>query len=157
MYVRILALLAAALLGLVAVAAAPAGATRVVATEPVEEVLANPCTGETIVLAGELRVTLSQLTDGAGGYHEVFTIVPHQVTAVGTSGTRYRVPGGHADSFSTGDGRATSFTLTVMFNVVSEGAAANFMGFATVHVTVAATGDVAAELERIRIACRGAS
>lgn len=124
-------------------------------TEPIEEVFPNPCTGETITLTGEMVIMVHDLDDAAGGFHETFTIVPHGVTAVGASGTQYRSIGAHSDSFSTGTGRATTFSFSVAFLVVSEGGTDNFVAKATIHFTVNAKGDVTAELEGFRAECVG--
>ena len=77
------------------------------------------------------------------------------ITAIGASGTTYRSVGAHSDYFSTGAGRATTFTLTVTFNVVSDGRADNFLAKATVHFTINANAEPTAEFEEIRAECRG--
>lgn len=152
---RTVALLGTVALGLMLAGVASAGEKPFMVTAPFEEVFPNPCTGETVVLTGKILVIFHQTEDGAGGFHETLMLVPRGITATGTSGTRYRAVGGHSDSFNTGPGRATTFTLTVMFSVVSEGGTDNFVGKATVHFTVNANGEPTAEVEEIRLECRG--
>jgi hypothetical protein len=124
-------------------------------TEPVEEVFENPCTGEVVTLTGEQVIMVHQVDDGAGGFHEKFTIHVRGITAIGESGTQYRSVGAHSDYFSIGAGRATTFTFTVAFLVVSKGGADNFLAKATIHATANAKGDVTAEFEEFRVECRG--
>ena len=135
--------------------AASAAQNAVIGTEPFEETFPNPCTGETVILTGELHVVSHQSTDRAGGYHEKFTAVPRGVTGTGASGTRYRAVGAHSDVFNTGPGRATTFTLTVTFNVISTGGADNFVSTVTVHFTENANGESTAEVEHFRTRCVG--
>lgn len=77
------------------------------------------------------------------------------ITATDASGTQYRAVGAHSDAFNTGPGRATTFTLSVTFNVISKGGTDNFVSTTTVHFTVNANGDPTAEVVRIRTECRG--
>lgn len=150
-----LALLATVALGLALAGTARADEKPLMFTEPVEEIFPNPCTGETITLAGEMEIMVHELDDGAGGYHFKFTLVPHGITAIGPSGTQYRSIGAHSDYFSTGPGRATTFPFTVTFLVVSEGGTDNFLAKGTLQFTVNANGDVTAEFEEIRTECVG--
>lgn len=152
---RSLALLGSLVLGLALATVAHADEKPLTFTEPVEEVFENPCTGETVTLTGEQVIMVHQVDDGAGGFHETFTIHVHGITAVGASGTQYRSVGAHSDSFSTGPGRAASFTFTVAFLVVSEGGTDNFLAKATVHVTTNANGEPTAEVVDFRAECRG--
>jgi hypothetical protein len=149
------ALLASLALGLALAGTANADEAPLTFTEPVEEVFENPCTGETVTLTGEQVIMVHELDDGAGGYHFKFTTVPHGVSGVGESGTQYHAIGAHSDYFSAGPGRATTFTFTVMFLVVSEGGDDNFLAKATIYFKVNARGDVTAELEEIRFECVG--
>ena len=135
--------------------AASAAQNAVIGTEPFEEAFPNPCTGETVLLTGELHVISHQSTDRAGGYHEKFTVVPRGVTGTGASGTRYLAVGSHSDVFNTGPGRATTFTLTVTFNVISTGGNGNFVSTVTVHLTENANGESTAEVESFRTRCVG--
>jgi hypothetical protein len=153
--VRTFALLATVALGLTLAGVAQADEKPLIVTEPFEEVFPNPCTGETVILTGEVLVILHQTEDAAGGFHEKFTLVPRGVTGTGASGTQYRAVGAHSDAFNTGPGRATTFTLTVTFNVISKGGTGNFLSTATVHFTVNANGDPTAEVVEIRAECRG--
>jgi hypothetical protein len=66
--------------------------------------------------------------DAAGGFHETFTLIPRAVTAAGASGTEYTAVGAHSDAFSSGLGRATTFTLSVTFNVISSEQATTTLG-----------------------------
>jgi hypothetical protein len=152
---RRFALLGAVVAGLTLAAAAQADEAPLVFTEPVEEVFDNPCTGETITLTGEQVIVVHELDDSAGGYHLKFTIHVQGITAVGESGTQYRSVGAHSDYFGTGSGRATTFSFTVAFLVVSEGGADNFLAKATIYVTVNAKGQVTTVSEDIRAECVG--
>lgn len=149
------ALLGIVTLGLTLPGVANADEKPLTFTEPVKEVFPNPCTGETITLTGEMVIMVHDIDDAGGGFHETFTVVPHGITAVGASGTEYRSIGAHSDSFSTGTGRATTFTLSVAFLVVSEGGTDNLVAKGTVYFTLNAKGDVTAEFEGIRADCLG--
>jgi hypothetical protein len=149
------ALLASLALGLALAGTANADEKPLMFTESVEEVFENPCTGETVTLTGEQVIMVHQVDDGAGGFHEKFTIHVRGITAIGASGTTYRSVGAHSDYFGTGPRRATTFSFTVTFLVVSEGGSDNFLAKATIHFTANANGDPTAEFEKIRAECRG--
>jgi hypothetical protein len=152
---RTLALLATVALGLALAGVAQGDGKPLIVAEPFEEVFPSPCTGETVILTGEVLVIVHQTDDGAGGFHEKFTLIPRGITAIGASGTQYRAVGAHSDAFNTGPGRATTFTLSVTFNVISKGGTDNLVSTATVHFTVNANGDPTAEVVEIRAECRG--
>lgn len=152
---RTFALLGAVALGLALAGVAQADGKPLIVTEPFEEVFPNPCTGEIVILNGDVLVLLHQTEDGAGGFHEKFTLVPRGIIGTGASGTQYRAVGAHSDALNTGPGRATTFTLSATFNVISKGGTDNFISKATVHFTVNANGDLTAEVVEIRAECRG--
>jgi hypothetical protein len=149
------AVLGTLVVGLVLAGVAYADEQPLTFTEPVKEVFENPCTGETVTLTGEQVIMVHQVDDGAGGFHEKFTIHVRGITAIGASGTQYRSVGAHSDSFSIGAGRATTFTFTVAFLVVSEGGSDNFLAKATIYFKVNASGDVTAERDDLRVECVG--
>ena len=123
--------------------------------EPFEFDGINPCTGETVVVSGELLITNKATFDAAGGGHFTFTLVPRQVRGEGESGTVYKAVGGQREHFNVNAGESLTDTFTNAFNLISQGGGDNFIVHITFHTTVNANGDVTSEMLLDRAECVG--
>jgi hypothetical protein len=111
--------------------------------EPLDGATAIACNGEEVIVTGELHVTFQTTVDTAGGIHERFTLVPHNVRGVGSvTGTQYKAVGGnHWHVFTAAvDSAPFNFTQAEMFNLVSQGGNENLQLKFTFHGTVNANG-----------------
>jgi hypothetical protein len=115
----------------------------------------NPCTGEPVILSGELRIKTHTTIDSNGDIHATFSLVPQHVIGEGASGSTYRAVGGHREHINYGTGSPLTFTLTDTFNLISQGGGDNYTAFTLSHVTVNANGVVTADTFLIRAECRG--
>jgi hypothetical protein len=83
--------LALAAIALAQPAAARAQATTTVlrSVEPFNFSSTNPCTGEPLVVSGELNITERITVDNQGKTHNAFTLVPSSVRGEADDGTQY--------------------------------------------------------------------
>jgi hypothetical protein len=115
----------------------------------------HPCTGEAVTLRGELVITTRTTVDSNGGFHSSFRLVPQHVIGESDSGITYRAVGGHREHVNvSADQAPATFTLTDMFNVLSQGGADNYSAFTLIHVTVNSDGVATAETSLRRVECR---
>lgn len=132
-------------------------AEAVAATEmvrvPYAQSLVAPCTGEPVVLTGELLLVFHETQDAGGGFHGDFVLVPNSVRGEGASGTQYQAVGGARNTFNTNG--ATEFTATSMFNLVSRGGADNLLVEELFHITFNAQGEPTAIVEQFNVRCVG--
>ena len=125
-------------------------------TEPLENVVDNPCTGEPLLLTGELHILFHVTEDANGGFHVQTHFQPQGVSGTGlVSGEQYRGVGVTRDAayFPPGELRETTFIDRFYF--VSKGPSENMLATTTTHVTFNANGEPTAELFRLEIKCVG--
>ncbi|HEX5836769.1 MAG TPA: hypothetical protein VFY26_02980 [Anaerolineales bacterium] len=141
---------------------APAYAQAVTITqrfvEPIDGASAIACNGEEVIVTGELHITFQTTVDAAGGIHERFTLVPHNVRGVGSvTGTQYKAVGGNHWHVFTGDADFAPFNFTQaeMFNLVSQGGSDNLQLKFTFHGTVNANGVETVFFDRASAQCLG--
>jgi hypothetical protein len=124
--------------------------------EPFELDDVHPCTGEPMVLAGELLITERVVTDSQGGAHVSFHLVPLHVRGSSGGGEEFIAVGGSREHINEiVGGLPFTATFTDIFNLVSRGGADNFVSRATFHITVNENGEVTAEVENVQVECRG--
>ncbi len=115
----------------------------------------NPCTGEPVVIAGELHITERVTIDAQGGLHFTYSLVPDNVRGVGASGAVYKAVGGARAHFNLTAGGSLNDTYTNTFNLISQGDGDNFVEHVTFHVTITPDGVVTVVVDNFRAECRG--
>ena len=119
-----------------------ASSQPVIETQPFQVTVENPCTGEEVTVTGEILVISHETADRTGGSHSQFVIAHRNVIGVGEAGTAYRLVGGlRSIGNFTAEG-ATEFTMTAVFNLVSQGGTDNFMLVQAFHMTISPTGEI---------------
>jgi hypothetical protein len=113
------------------------------------------CNGEEVDLTGELLLIFHSTYDASGQSHSDFTIVPRQVTGVGSeTGTQYRAVGGAREQFNvTTTEVAQHYTFTNIFNLVSQDGSENLLAAITFHLTYNANGEVTATADHGFVSC----
>lgn len=117
----------------------------------------NLCSGEVVVLTGEIHVVTHTTTDSNGGLH----VKTHQnfenVTGTGTLFlTPYRAVSSNNHSFNdNGSNAQQEFTTVNRVRLISPGPAENFLLNATSHTTVNANGEVTTTFSNFVVNCTG--
>jgi hypothetical protein len=109
-------------------------------TDQLEEVVINPCNGETILLTGSAH---GEANTVGGGLH-VETHYVFQETGIGqTTGARYILRDVFHEGFNSPSGPAVNFTFTFRetYHFNSSEPGQSFTGVAAVHYVQPATGD----------------
>ena len=145
---------------LVLSAATPTHAATVVHdtyTVPFDVVLSNQCTGEDVAFSGQVVMRSATTIDNAGGFHGNLSSTPRQVRGTGvSSGTTYAAVGATLDTIYSGaDGTPFVSAFTSTFQLVSHGSSENVHIRMAGHVTITATGDLAAVFSTLSLECRG--
>jgi hypothetical protein len=124
--------------------------------EPFDDALENPCTGEPVVLSGELKITTRITVDNQGKTHLAYNLVPSQVRGEGADGTQYKAVGGQREHYNSVDNEPPiTDTFTETFNLISAGGGDNFLARTLFHISITADGTVRVEIERLSDECRG--
>jgi hypothetical protein len=156
--IRLGFLLALLLVGLAHAAPLRAQATTTVErfTDPFVFDDVNPCNGESVVVTGELNITVRTTVDSQRKTHVAYTLVPSQVQGEGASGAAYKAVGGQREHFNiTESDFPIVDTFTETFNLISAGVTDNFYAHTTFHITITGDGITRVELEHISEECRG--
>ncbi len=141
---------AAALAGGAALASEPPVILRI----PINETIANPCNGESVLFTGTFQIVFHETTDASGGSHFIAEGNAQGIQGVSASGTKYRATGGFWDEFNSNNG-ATVFNSVGVFNIISQGTAPNFISEVTFKLTTNANGEPTAEVVHTNIKCAG--
>lgn len=148
------------ILALAVPAACPAMAQATTATlqerVPIVDVVANPCTGEPVVVTDTLQVLLHETVDASGALHITDLMGTSDVSGVAVpSGTSYT---GHASTLQKLNLSATAasdVTVEGTFTLVSQGSAQNFRVDQITHLTANANGTLTATVDRTTATCLG--
>jgi hypothetical protein len=126
-------------------------------TLPIDEVLTNPCTGESVHFTGKFLFVSHVTQDDNGGLHVHSSIQPRGLSGTGLeSGTRYRFVGtDESVVYIPPEGGVREFTSVRHFRVVSENSFDNWLVSATFHFTVDANGEPTAEVDKFALRCVG--
>ena len=126
-------------------------------TLPIDEVLTNPCTGESVHFTGKFLIVSHVTQDDNGGLHVYSSIQPRGLSGTGLeSGTRYRFVGtDESVVYIPPEGGVREFTSVRHFRVVSENSSDNWLVSATFHFTVDANGEPTAEVDTFTLRCVG--
>jgi opacity protein-like surface antigen len=148
--------LKAALLGL-ALALVPASASAAVVqnvTMPLNQVVLNPCNGDTFTATGNIHLVMAETADGSGGLHIHVDVNVSNVTGVGSvTGATYHGIGGFWFEISGHPPFPFTTTSTNVFGLISQGSTANLVVTSTFHLTVNADGTVISSVDRFSFAC----
>jgi hypothetical protein len=122
---------------------------------PLNQLVLNPCTGDTIDFTGTIHLVAAMTQDGSGGFHIHFDDNVSGVTGVGSpSGISYHGVGGGWSELNGRPPFPFEATSTSVFGLISVGSSPNFFVTATFHITVLADGTITAQVTRISITCR---
>ena len=128
--------------------------TRIV-TLPVNRTLFNHCTGEAVLLSGELR-SVFHFTLGDNGYRAHLAMTQH-LTGVGTlSGNRYLQVSVQQTSIVFNDRQfGEVHTVPLVVTLVSQGGGDNLLLVGLLHYTFNANGELTAEVDTLSAECVG--
>jgi hypothetical protein len=116
----------------------------------------NPCTGEPVVVAGELKITIRTTIDNQGTTHIAYNLVPSHVRGESASGTAYKAVGGEREHTNvTATDSSLTDTFTSAFNLISAGGEDNFLVHITDHITTTADGTTRSLVVLDRSECHG--
>jgi hypothetical protein len=131
-------------------AMATSDTTHLVTPIAIEDV--HPCTGESILLEGQIRWVFHVTTDAAGGLHLATHSNAH-AAGTGADGTRYRFKD-MAKSVMKLSGSAQLVEGFVLnHHVIGQGGAADFRLRERFHLTVNANGEVTATFDESESSC----
>lgn len=120
---------------------------------PPNRVLADPCTGEGVLVTGEVHQVMVQTIDANGGTHTEMHFNVEGVSGVGLiTGTHYR--GIHTETHSTNssDSGASEFTTVIDIKLIAEGSASNLtIRDVLIHTTVNADGTTTATVDNMSV------
>jgi hypothetical protein len=124
---------------------------------PLDQIVDNPCTGEPLLLTGELHFLFHETVDANGGLHVQIHFQPQGVSGTGlVSGEQYRGVGVTRSEEYIPPGEVREFTSVNRFYLISAGPSDNLQETATLHVTFNANGEPTAELIRpLETTCAG--
>lgn len=146
---------------LAAFAAAPAQANQppqIVDTPVAGDSVVNQCTGETVTFVrGTFQIVFHETEDASDGFHFIVEGNAKGIEGVSDTGTHYRATGGFwAEGNKNGSTAQETFTVTEVFNLVSQGSGDNFTVESVFHFTVNSAGEVTSTFLRFADGtCRG--
>jgi hypothetical protein len=148
-------------------ATASANEPAVVVSYPLDQVLENPCTGETVLFTGQFFLVGHVVVDEESGLHVVNTAEfrIRDATAVSLlTGVRYIALNqqGYVYSVaspsdpSSSDRYIFNYHLTILMDRLSpdEGANDDFLGHHNGHLTVTPSGETTVDFSKTRAECR---
>jgi hypothetical protein len=117
----------------------------------------NPCTGEGVLLSGNVIILSEQTVDATGGLHVRFLVSAQGVSGTGLStGIKYQAVGNDGQfDFNTSGPPPSEFTMSLDFHLVSQGPIPNFVFTLLVRVTINASGNVTAVINNVTFSCVG--
>jgi hypothetical protein len=123
---------------------------------PLDQLLVNPCTGETVHITGTLHWLGHITLDDTGRWHTRFQENHQNVVGVGLdSGAEYRIP--EAEStvviWRFLDPQVTT-TDVVVVPFIAKGTDENALLQELVHVTVNANGELTVDVDDVRLICQ---
>lgn len=120
---------------------------------PLNQAVNNACTGELVLLSGELHLLITNQPTGNGlriGTHSQ----PAGATGTGTvSGATYHATGVTVQDFFVDGPPPWDRTFVNNFYIIGEGDAPNFRVHATIHITINANGETTADVMEVRTSC----
>lgn len=124
-------------------------------SSPIAAVINNACTGEPVLLTGELHTLIHITNDRNGGFHFYTHIQPQGVSGEGlVSGRNYHGTGATMDMANDSSGPQVEISYVNNFKIIGQGPGGNFLVHANIHLTVDANGNVAADVVNTSVECR---
>ncbi len=113
------------------------------------------CVGEPVIVTFRYTTRLQRLTDGAGGFHGIFTLVDKGTTGVGAStGTLFLMQEGQSENIQQRiDGFPVSYTANFIRRFISRGSATNFRVHNLTHFTIDASGETTVDFSSSDATC----
>jgi len=122
---------------------------------PLTFVAVIPCSGDAVLLTGDLHTLITAETDKNGGLHFKDHFQPQGISGIGVpSGAKYQATGVTQDHENIHSGLASEFTFIDNYRIIGQGPGNNFLFHTTVHVTVNANGDVTATVLNTSVDCK---
>jgi hypothetical protein len=144
-----------AALGLMLPSLGSAATNNTVVSEiPVNSIVFDSCTGETVTLTGSARVILTQTTDAAGGSHVTILLLFSQVTGTGPTGTSYRLISTAMSTSQQSSSGLAGVTFVTKTLLVSAGSARNQAESIVTRFTVTPSGQVT-QIAMSAFGCQG--
>ena len=156
----------ALVLALLALPAAAGGQGAETFTEsqtiPFDQVVHNPCSGEEIVVSGEVHLLAHQTLDATGGDHAVLLENLVRVTGTSATGTEYIYRLVTVQPFNNPEGRGVApqqpgveFSSNQSMRVIATDGTDDFILNVRFHVTVNANGEPTVVFEQVDARCVG--
>jgi hypothetical protein len=119
-------------------------------------VVANPCTGEDVLLHLDQLFMIKEVSVDGKFFHGHITFLDRGTTGEGlTSGARYRETGAEQDFLHLKGEVASSRRIENTLNIISQGSAPNFLVHEIFRLMVSPAGEVKIEFDKVREVCRG--
>jgi len=119
-------------------------------------VVANPCTGEIVLLHLDQMFVLHEVSREGKFFHGHFTFMDRGTNGQGlTSGAIYRQTGSEQETFHVKGEVNTVHTIEVTVNLIGKGKVPNFLIHEIFHVTLTSTGELRSGFDRLRQVCQG--
>lgn len=143
------ALVALAALWVTQPAAATAIVTHQITTIPLAMVVpVTLCTGEDVLVEGQLQIGTHTVEDESGGIHVGIVLNSRKLVVTGlTSGVTYHGTDGAHSAFSAASPPQNELTEAFELNLASSGEGGNLVVQTVFHETVDANGNVQAQVE----------
>jgi hypothetical protein len=120
---------------------------------PPNTVLFDKCTGEGVLVTGEIhRITVTTV-DANGGTHTEMHFNVEGVNGVGqVTGTHYRGIHTETHSSNSGGSGASEFTTVIDIKLIAEGSASNLtIREVLIHTTINAEGTITATIDKMTV------
>lgn len=120
---------------------------------PPNRVLFDSCTGEGVLVTGEIHQVIVQTTDANGGTHTDMEFNVEGVSGIGLiTGTQYRGIHTETHSSNSSDSGASEFTTVIDIKLIAEGSASNLtIRDVLIHTTVNADGTTTSTVDNISV------
>ena len=144
-------------LALMGLALPPTARAEVITNDKIPVVIGViiPCSGDVVLLTGNLHVLITTEVDANGGIHLKSHFQPQGISGIGApSGDKYQGTGvtqAHTNIHPNG---AFEDTFVNNYRIIGQGKGNNLLLHTTIHVTVNANGDVTANVLNASAECK---
>ena len=113
-----------------------------------------PCSGDFVLLSGNLHTLVTREVDNNGGEHVTVHNQRQGFSGVSVNGVKYQGTGGSHTHENNQSGPSFEGTFVDNFRIIGQGKGNNLLMHLTIHLTVNANGDVTAEVLNFNADCK---